>query len=187
MFDVTRHAAEVNTSFSQQQWKFWRWGSCLMSAEMIASIALELAKLMGGCWEVSERSYVACYERTREMQALNAGEWHLWGWQLLNLLLWHSHCCCLDCWLCASLGLWGRGGMGLSSCSVSATACTQSSLAASDASFCSGTFKRCDRTRASLSQGLSAGDRAASMQRRRRRRQGLSCWGRQRCEGFLSV
>lgn len=37
-----------------------------MAAEMIASVALELAKMMGGCCEVSRRTYVAC-ERTGEM------------------------------------------------------------------------------------------------------------------------
>lgn len=155
-----------------------------MSAEMTAGTALELAKTMGGCWEASERSHMACCERAREMQTLKGGRWHPWRWQLLNLLLWHSHCCCVVCCLCVSLRLWGRGGTGLSSCSVSATSCTQSSLAASDHHFVVGHSKGVTGLVPRWARVVSAGDRAASMQRRRKRRQGLTCLGRQRCEGF---
>lgn len=34
-----------------------------MAAEMIASVAFELAKMMGGCCGLSERTYVASCER----------------------------------------------------------------------------------------------------------------------------
>ena len=56
------------------------------------------------------------------------GRWHPCWWKLLDLLLWHSRCCCLVCasWLCASpLSLSRRGEMRLSSCSGATTSCTQ--------------------------------------------------------------
>lgn len=34
-----------------------------MAADMIASVAFELVKVMGGCCEVSERTYVASCEK----------------------------------------------------------------------------------------------------------------------------
>lgn len=61
------------------------------------------------------------------------GKWHPCWWQLLDLLLWHSYCCCLVC--ASPLGLSGTGEMGLSSCP----------------SLCHRGFKGCDRACTSLS------------------------------------
>lgn len=160
MFGVTLHAAEVNTSFSKEQWKFWRWGSYL-SAEMIASIALEFAKMMGGWWEVSERWNMACCERIREMQALKGGGWHPWRgggccWTSFGIPIAAGY---VLLWFCQGEEEWG---------SPVAQCLPKPSLSHvwqhwSDPSFYSRAFKRCGRTRAWLSQGGSAGDRAASM------------------------
>lgn len=42
-------------------------GSYRMAAEMINSVAFELAKMIGGCCKKSERTYVASCERTWEI------------------------------------------------------------------------------------------------------------------------
>lgn len=51
MFDVTWQAAEINTSFSKESWKFGRWGSYLVAAETIASVAFELGWTLRGVGE----------------------------------------------------------------------------------------------------------------------------------------
>lgn len=50
-----------------------------MAAEMINSVAFELAKMIGGCCKMSERTYVASCERTWEMQPLK--------WEVASLLV----------------------------------------------------------------------------------------------------
>lgn len=118
------------------------------------------------------------------------GRWHPRWWQLLDLHLCHSHCCHLACasWLCASpLGLSGTGSNRAFQLLRNYHS-LHSSLAASDGSLCSGTFEGFDRTCCVPEpHGISAGVRAASiLRRRKRRRQGLGCSGILRCQRFLS-
>lgn len=149
--------------------RVWCYLASSWNQHILFQAAVEIWKMgliSGGCWDDCQCCFwawvdVARCRRGHVWPAVRGlgrseawgGRWHPQWWQLLDLLLCHSHCSHLACasWLCASpLGLSGTGSNEAFQ-PLRNYHSLHLSLAASDVSLYSGTFEGFDRACASLS------------------------------------
>lgn len=134
MFDVTLQTAEVNISFSKQQWEWWNFEDGAYTCWLLRWLPELLFRLLRWWGSVQRHLRGRIWSPVRghgEMWAWGE-RWYLCGWQLLDLLsclcLQCSHCCHLmhTSWLCAfPLCMPGWEEMFFVGCSGYTTAGTQ--------------------------------------------------------------